>query len=67
LLDDSSSLGLTAKEESELAIRALGALHWYLKECKLDQELLSRRSFQIYYPIDEEPQENAIFGSHMVI
>lgn len=67
LLDETSTLGLAAKEESELAIRAFGALHWYLKECKLEQELLSRRSFEIYYPIDETPQADAILGSHMVI
>ena len=67
LLDESSSLGLASKEESELAIRALGALHWYLKECKLEQELLSRRSFEIYHPIDEEKEADTLFGTHMVL
>ena len=67
MLDESSSLGLASKEESELAIRALGALHWYLKECKLEQELLSRRSFEIYHPIDEEKEADTLFGTHMVL
>jgi len=46
-LDDSSSLGLIPKDESELAVRSLGALCSYLKQCQLDQELLSRKSFQV--------------------
>ena len=46
-LDDSSSLGLIPKEESEMAVRSLGALCSYLKQCQLDQELLSRQSFQV--------------------
>lgn len=67
LLDESSSLGLAAKEDSELALRALGAIHWYLKECKLEQELFSRRSFQIYHPDDEQSKLDISFGSHMVL
>ena len=70
LLDDGSTLGLTAKEDCELAVRALGALVWYLKQCQLDQELLSRRCFQIYEPIDQdkpEETEKNPFGSHMVL
>ena len=48
LLDGSGScLNLVPAEEAELAIKALGALFWYLQECQLDQELLSRRSFQV--------------------
>ena len=46
-LDDRSTLNLVPNEQSELAVRALGGLYWYLKECQLDQELFSRRSFQV--------------------
>ena len=70
LLDDGSTLGLTAKEDCELAVRALCALVWYLKQCQLDQGLLSRRCFQIYEPIDQdkpEETEKNPFGSHMVL
>ena len=60
-------MGLVGKEESELAIRALGALYNYLKQCQLDQELLSRRSFQVYQPVDRTEPEQPTFGSHMVL
>ena len=42
-----STLNLIPAEEAELSFKALGALYWYLKECQLDQELFSRRSFQV--------------------
>ena len=38
-LDESSSLGLIAREESDLAVSSLGALFSYLKQCQLDQVL----------------------------
>lgn len=72
MLDSNSSLGLAASEESELAIRALGAIYWYLKECQLDQELFSRRSFEVYRPLDGEDHQMGTESSlpsatHMVL
>lgn len=61
MLDGNSTLGLAASEDSELAIRALGAIHWYLKECQLDQELFSRRSFQVCFNHSLSSHEIAIW------
>lgn len=44
------SLGLSASEEGELVIKALGACIWYLKQCLLDQQLLAMKKFEIYIP-----------------
>lgn len=52
MVSDDDSLGLTPKTEYELALSALGACIWYLKECKLEQELLSMCSFKEYLPLD---------------
>lgn len=46
------TLGLTAHDNYELAVRALGACTWYLKESFLDQQLLSMGRFEIYQPHD---------------
>lgn len=66
-LDESSTLGLAARDETEPAVKAFGALCWYLKECQLDQDLLSRRCFEIYRPIDALEEQGAELGSHMVL
>ncbi|XP_077990692.1 DNA mismatch repair protein Msh6-like [Glandiceps talaboti] len=52
MLSETDTLGLTAKEDCELAISALGAITWYLKKCFLEDELLSMRNFTVYKPID---------------
>lgn len=43
----------------ELAWKALGACIWYLKDCKLDLQLLSMKKFQLYQPVDTNP--DAVF------
>ena len=53
-------------------MRALGALCWYLSDCRLDQELLSRRSFQLYTPPDEQQhqqqqQQQQQLGRRMIL
>jgi len=45
-------LGLTAHEDYDLAVRALGACTWYLKDSYLDQQLLSMGRFELYQPQD---------------
>ncbi|RUS83473.1 hypothetical protein EGW08_008789 [Elysia chlorotica] len=52
MLSENDTLGLTAADASDLAVRALGAVVWYLQYCLLDGELLSRRKFETYVPVD---------------
>ncbi|GFO37513.1 DNA mismatch repair protein msh6 [Plakobranchus ocellatus] len=52
MLSDNDTLGLTASESKDLAIRALGAVVWYLQYCLLDHELLSMKKFETYIPMD---------------
>ncbi|KAK7074527.1 DNA mismatch repair protein msh6 [Halocaridina rubra] len=58
LLDDNDNLGRTANPNYELAISALGALTWYLMDCKLEEELLTRKMFMRYHPVDSAAREN---------
>ncbi|KAG1683397.1 DNA mismatch repair protein Msh6 [Nymphon striatum] len=50
-LDD--VIGLTPVSEKDLAIQALGACIWYLQTCCIEQELLSMKCFEEYFPIDK--------------
>nr|QIC49977.1 DNA mismatch repair protein Msh6-like protein [Actinia equina] len=43
---------LTAADDSELAISALGSVVWYLKRCLIEEELLSMGKFEKYQPLD---------------
>jgi hypothetical protein len=52
ILLPADTLGLTAHDEYELAVRALGACTWYLKESYLDQQLLFMGRFELYQPRD---------------
>lgn len=52
MMDDSDSLGRTACPEYELAICALGAVTWYLMDCCIEEQLLTRRKFEEYNPVD---------------
>ena len=65
LMDQTSSLGLVATDQTDLAVRCLGALCWYLTDCQLDQELFSRGSFQLYKPVDEEESGQKPTGSNI--
>jgi len=52
LVDAPEQRVVRAKPEAEFAVKALGALIWYLSVGFLDQELLSLRKFQVYRPVD---------------
>ncbi|KAK3850554.1 hypothetical protein Pcinc_042750, partial [Petrolisthes cinctipes] len=52
MLDDGDPLGLTARVDSELAVSSLGALTWYLQECRLEEQLLTRKMISHYQPKD---------------
>lgn len=66
-----SDLQLSANDECELGIRCLGAVVWYLKQCKMDFQLLTRRRFDIFKPVDSEyvelSNQDNINTKHMVI
>lgn len=66
-----SDLQLNANDECELGIRSLGAVVWYLKQCKLDFQLLTRGRFEIFTPIDVEcaelPNQDNINTKNLVI
>ncbi|RZF36981.1 hypothetical protein LSTR_LSTR004669 [Laodelphax striatellus] len=71
-LADDDSLGLTASDEGELAVRSLGAVTWYLKRCQLDHQLLSMKKFSVYTPVDCENDDKISSNSqsnarHMVL
>ncbi|XP_064101836.1 DNA mismatch repair protein Msh6-like [Macrobrachium nipponense] len=50
LLDENDTLGLTAHPRYELAVSALGALVWYLMDCHLEEQLLTRKLFYSLQP-----------------
>ncbi|BES93758.1 DNA mismatch repair protein [Nesidiocoris tenuis] len=68
---DSDALGLTASAESELGVRCLGAVTWFLTRGFLDFQLLSLAKFEIYEPIEisrlPEGQVQKIHLKHMVL
>ncbi|KAJ9582060.1 hypothetical protein L9F63_003643, partial [Diploptera punctata] len=74
-LSEADSLGLSAHDDYELTVRALGACTWYLKSCFLDQQLLSMGQFDLYQPRDligtDEPVSVSVgkpsFSHHMVL
>ncbi|KAK5638421.1 hypothetical protein RI129_012716 [Pyrocoelia pectoralis] len=43
----------TPKPDCELAVKALGACVWYLKDSELDIYILSMKKFNIYKPVDQ--------------
>lgn len=52
LLSDHDTLGLTPKDEYDLALNAMGGVVWCLKNCLIDEELLTMKTFEIYKPVD---------------
>ncbi|KAB7498351.1 DNA mismatch repair protein Msh6 [Armadillidium nasatum] len=52
VLEQSDTLGLTAKDTFDLGVSSLGGLIWYLTLCKLEEDILSRKTFEIYEPPD---------------
>ncbi|XP_063239704.1 DNA mismatch repair protein Msh6 [Bacillus rossius redtenbacheri] len=69
-LSESSSLGLSARDDAELAVRALGAVTWCLTRGHLDQQVLAMGRFRRYTPADQEPPaapDAAAFPRHMIL
>ncbi|XP_013386030.1 DNA mismatch repair protein Msh6 [Lingula anatina] len=60
MISETDSLGLTASDEYELAIKALGAITWYLCRCCIDQELLSMKQFEEYTPLDQKQNKKGV-------
>ncbi|XP_049939729.1 DNA mismatch repair protein Msh6 isoform X1 [Schistocerca serialis cubense] len=54
-LNSADPMGLSANSEGELAIKALGACIWYLKECVVLDRILSLKQFSSYLPVDAVP------------
>ncbi|XP_078505773.1 DNA mismatch repair protein Msh6 [Lissotriton helveticus] len=52
MTSENDSLGLTPRENRELALSALGACIFYLQKCLIDQELISMANFEKYTPVD---------------
>ncbi|CAG7726423.1 unnamed protein product [Allacma fusca] len=52
-LSNDDRLCLTAAQGSELGVKALGAVIWYLKKCLIEFDLLSMKEFHVYFPADE--------------
>ncbi|XP_071443543.1 DNA mismatch repair protein Msh6 [Hetaerina americana] len=73
LISEDDPLGLTPRNDSELAIQCLGALTWYLQRCCIDQQLFSMKNFQIFTPVDVQTEKLNIeesmhkFGRFMVL
>ncbi|KAK3087478.1 hypothetical protein FSP39_006465 [Pinctada imbricata] len=73
MISDSDSLGLTPSDNYTLAVKALGAVVWYLQYSLLDQEILSMKNFEEYLPPDSKDdvkvKKTSIFTSkqHMVL
>ncbi|CAC5386036.1 MSH6 [Mytilus coruscus] len=71
MISDSDSLGLTAADEYNLAVRALGSVTWYLQFCLLDTDLLTMKNFEEYTPLDDNviKTRSTIFTGkqHMVL
>ncbi|ETN62362.1 DNA mismatch repair protein mut [Anopheles darlingi] len=59
LVDDSDSLGLTPKQSSLLALKALGGCIWYLQRSLLDQQVIPLATFEQYIPLDAKDDQTA--------
>ena len=53
------SLGLSAAENVELAVNALGGCVYLLRDYLLDQQLLSQGRFKSYIPLDFSSSSDA--------
>ncbi|ELU18588.1 hypothetical protein CAPTEDRAFT_139957, partial [Capitella teleta] len=65
--DEADPLGKTPREGSELALSALGAVIWYLRESLIDHELISMRNFEVYHPLDSEAKEVSDFTNKKMV
>ncbi|KAK4878256.1 hypothetical protein RN001_010762 [Aquatica leii] len=55
------------KPEFELALKALGACLWYLKDSELDIYMLSMKKFQMYEPVDSKADNDTVKRDFMVL
>jgi len=65
MLSEDDSLGLTASDNCDLVVSALGAIVWCLRRCLVDHELLSLGNFEQYKPLDvaassKDPDESLV-------
>ncbi|GIY02744.1 hypothetical protein CEXT_744411 [Caerostris extrusa] len=71
MLDPDDRLMETPLKDYELAFRSLGACLWYLKQCCIEDCLLSMKLFEEYIPLDEVQKElvksSSDFNKHMVL
>lgn len=49
-IDPEDPTNLTPRPDGCLALKALGACVWYLRECLIEEEVLTMRSFERYVP-----------------
>lgn len=49
MLDSSDPVRATVADGYQLAVSALGACVWYLRQCCIDHELLSLRNFEVRF------------------
>uniref|UniRef100_A0A5S6QUH0 DNA mismatch repair protein n=1 Tax=Trichuris muris TaxID=70415 RepID=A0A5S6QUH0_TRIMR len=52
MLDSSDLVGMTVSSDHTLCLSSFGAIVWYLKECKIDDDVLQLRRINIYRPPD---------------
>lgn len=52
MLDPDDRLHQTPLKQYELGLKSLGACIWYLKECRIEDNLLSMKLFEEYKPVD---------------
>uniref|UniRef100_A0A8C4PYB2 DNA mismatch repair protein n=1 Tax=Eptatretus burgeri TaxID=7764 RepID=A0A8C4PYB2_EPTBU len=68
------ALGLSAAEDCELMLSALGACFFYLRKCLVDRELISMGNFERYVPPDiascrdgSDSNPSQLFGRQMIL
>ncbi|CAG0914143.1 unnamed protein product [Notodromas monacha] len=68
-IEDVDGLALTPKSEKDLALRSLGAVLFYLKDCLIDDDVISMGQFDEYEPVDwtatEDDTEKVSVPAHI--
>ncbi|EDV19356.1 uncharacterized protein TRIADDRAFT_33687, partial [Trichoplax adhaerens] len=69
---EGDGFGITAKEDYDLTVSALGASIWYLTKCFLDYDLMSLKNFEEYVPPDAPSPDRLVAGNilkhkHMIL
>ncbi|XP_017783857.1 PREDICTED: probable DNA mismatch repair protein Msh6 [Nicrophorus vespilloides] len=55
------------KPEYELALKALGACIWYLKDCEMDIQVISMGQFELYTPVDTLQKSHEVKRDYMIL